>query len=131
VFGRILAGKKPQWPGRLDQPHTARPCTRLCAFTMRPASMPRRADDARSVLRHFGCIMSYIPVICFGFIGGGARRVRRRLLLPYARSGSATLWWARVRPRGVRRRGSSQRNSRARWTKSSWNWNTPPCPASG
>ena len=22
VFGRILAGKKPQWPGRLDQPHT-------------------------------------------------------------------------------------------------------------
>ena len=32
---------------------------------------------------------------------------------------------------GVRRRGSSQRNSRARLTKSSWNWNTPPCPASG
>jgi hypothetical protein len=54
--------------------------------------MPRREDDARSVLRHFGCTMSYIPVICFGFIGGGARRVRRRLLLPYARSGSATLW---------------------------------------
>jgi len=22
VFGRILAGKRPQWPGRLDQPHT-------------------------------------------------------------------------------------------------------------
>jgi nucleoside-diphosphate-sugar epimerase len=22
VFGRILAGKKPQWTGRLDQPHT-------------------------------------------------------------------------------------------------------------
>jgi len=22
VFGRILAGNKPQWPGRLDQPHT-------------------------------------------------------------------------------------------------------------
>jgi nucleoside-diphosphate-sugar epimerase len=22
VFGRILAGKKPQWPGRLNQPHT-------------------------------------------------------------------------------------------------------------
>jgi nucleoside-diphosphate-sugar epimerase len=22
VFGRIVAGKKPQWPGRLDQPHT-------------------------------------------------------------------------------------------------------------
>jgi nucleoside-diphosphate-sugar epimerase len=22
VFGRVLAGKKPQWPGRLDQPHT-------------------------------------------------------------------------------------------------------------
>jgi nucleoside-diphosphate-sugar epimerase len=22
VFGRILAGKKPQWPGHLDQPHT-------------------------------------------------------------------------------------------------------------
>jgi nucleoside-diphosphate-sugar epimerase len=22
VFGRILAGQKPQWPGRLDQPHT-------------------------------------------------------------------------------------------------------------
>jgi len=22
VFGRILAGKKPQWPGRADQPHT-------------------------------------------------------------------------------------------------------------
>jgi nucleoside-diphosphate-sugar epimerase len=22
VFGRILVGKKPQWPGRLDQPHT-------------------------------------------------------------------------------------------------------------
>src|SRR5215467_3465743 len=22
VFGRILTGKKPQWPGRLDQPHT-------------------------------------------------------------------------------------------------------------
>jgi nucleoside-diphosphate-sugar epimerase len=22
VFGRILAGKKPRWPGRLDQPHT-------------------------------------------------------------------------------------------------------------
>jgi hypothetical protein len=36
-----------------------------------------------------------------------------------------------VRPRDVRRRGSSQRNSRARLTKSSWNWNTPPCPASG
>ena len=61
----------------------------------------------------------------------GARRVRPRLLLSYARSGSATLWWARIRPRGVRRRGSSQRNSRARLTKSSWNWNTPPCPASG
>jgi hypothetical protein len=28
-------------------------------------------------------------------------------------------------------RSSSQRNSRARLTKSSWNWNTPPCPASG
>ena len=40
--------------------------------------MPRRADDAPSVLRHFGCTMSYIPVICFGFIGRGARRVRRR-----------------------------------------------------
>jgi hypothetical protein len=24
-----------------------------------------------------------------------------------------------------------QRNSSARLTKSSWNWNTPPCPASG
>ena len=32
---------------------------------------------------------------------------------------------------GVRRRGSSHRNSSARLTKSSWNWNTPPCPASG
>ena len=26
VFGRILAGKKPQWPGRLDQPHTFHFC---------------------------------------------------------------------------------------------------------
>src|SRR5438105_4440086 len=29
--------------------------------------------------------MSYIPVVCFRFIGGGARRVRRRLLLSYAK----------------------------------------------
>ena len=28
-------------------------------------------------------------------------------------------------------RSPSQRNSSARLTKSSWNWNTPPCPASG
>ena len=28
-------------------------------------------------------------------------------------------------------RSPSPRNSRARLTKSSWNWNTPPCPASG
>jgi hypothetical protein len=28
-------------------------------------------------------------------------------------------------------RSPSHRNSRARLTKSSWNWNTPPCPASG
>jgi hypothetical protein len=26
---------------------------------------------------------------------------------------------------------SAERNSSARLTKSSWNWNTPPCPASG
>ena len=38
---------------------------------------------------------------------------------------------AEADPPGVGRSGSCQRNSRARWTKSSWNWNTPPCPASG
>jgi NADPH:quinone reductase-like Zn-dependent oxidoreductase len=51
-----------------------------------------------------------------------------------ARVGSAvarTSCGGPVRPRGVRRRGSFQRNSSARLTKSSWNWNTPPCPASG
>src|SRR5215218_4307094 len=36
-----------------------------------------------------------------------------------------------IRGRGVRLRGSSHRNSSVRLTKSSWNWNTPPCPASG
>jgi hypothetical protein len=36
-----------------------------------------------------------------------------------------------VRTRVCGGAGALIRNSRARLTKSSWNWNTPPCPASG